>query len=145
MINFYYKTIRDVFEYNKLPYFNIDEIVEIIPQIQYESDGSRMGNWFSDILEYASLLQRDIFFQKFYDGGFSSYSKFEVGTYKINSKELKNDVINYKKKDKSVFTLQYVDDEVDIIICNSEDSEQLIKIVNVVQIISNIDLNFKKL
>jgi len=145
MINFYYKTIRDVFEYNKLPYFNIDEIVEIIPQIQYESDGSRMGNWFSDLLEYTSLLKRDMFFIKFHDGGDSSYSKFEIENYKINSEELKNDVINYKKNDKSVFTLQYVDDEIDIIICNREDSQELIKIVNVVQIISNIDLNFKKL
>jgi len=150
MINFYYKTIRNVFEYNTLPYFDINKILFIIKKldnIKYESDGSKIGNWFSDILEYCSLLQRDLIFQKFYDGGFSSYSGFRIKTYKIESKELEDDIKDWKEKGMDVFKLQEVEDEVDIIICNSDNSQQLIKIVNIIEIVSDgiIELDFKKL
>ena len=60
MINFYYKTVADIFEYNILPYFNIDDVVYLAKRlydIHYESDGSKMENWFSNILEYSSLLK----------------------------------------------------------------------------------------
>ena len=149
MINFYYKTVADIYEYNTLPYFNIDDVVYLAKRlydIHYESDGSKMENWFYNILEYSSLLQQD-FFQKFYDGGFSSYSGFRIKNYKIGSKELPIDVKDWKERDMSVFELQNVDDEIDIIVCKSEDSQHLIKIVNIIKILSDgiVELDFKKL
>ena len=96
MINFYYKSIRDIFEFNTLPYFDINEVAyyaKKLYDVHFESDGSKMENWFSDILEYSSLLQRDIIFQKFYDGGFSSYSGFRKKTDGHNDKKIITDDI----------------------------------------------------
>ena len=149
MINFYYKTVADIFEYNILPYFNIDDVVYLAKRlydIHYESDGSKMENWFSNILEYSSLLKQD-FFQKFYDGGFSSYSGFRIKTYKKESKELYEDIEDWKKRGMAVFKLQEEEDEIDIIVCNGDNSQQLTKIVNIVKTISDgiVELDFKRL
>lgn len=151
MINFYYKTIRDIFEFNTLPYFDIDEVAyyaKKLYDVHFESDGSKIENWFSDILEYSSLLQRDLIFQKFYDGGFSSYSSFRIKTYGQNDKKIMaDDIKDWKERDMAIFNLQYADGETDIIVCNSDNSQQLIKIVNILEIILDgiIKLNFKRL
>mgnify|MGYP000967512043 CR=1 FL=1 len=150
MINFYYKTIADIFCFDILPHFQIEDVVYLaktLYNIHFESDGSKMENWFSDILEYSSLLRRDLIFQKFYDGGFSSYSGFRIKIYKKESKELYEDIEDWKERGMAVFKLQEADGEIDIIICNGDNSQQLTKIVNIVKILSDgiVELDFKRL
>lgn len=151
MINFYRKTVMDIFNYSSLPPFDVDDVAYYAKKmydIYFEPDGSKIENWFSDILEYSSLLQRDLIFQKFYDGGFSSYSGFRIKTYGFNdNKIMVQDLKDWKERSMAVFKLQETDGETDIIVCNGDNSQQLTKIVNIVKILSEgiVDLNFKRL
>ena len=47
----------------------------------------------------------------------------------------------------AVFKLQEEEDEIDIIVCNGDNSQQLTKIVNIVKTISDgiVELDFKRL
>jgi len=140
VIDLHYVFIKQVFKTTSFPSkWDPSQSIEIANEVKYEPNGSKMSQWFADLLEtQLNFMYREFFFSSFVEGGWSTfYSGFKNKSYKTSDqKTMDDDIADYNSRGMLIYSLQEVDDAIDVLIFKYEDIENMRKIIEVVKIIT---------